>query len=149
VIGICLGTQLIAAALGSKVYAGSEKEIGFFPLGFTKEALAHPLFSHFSNPYIVFHWHGDTFDLPQHAQLVASTHVCKQQAYLIGNQVLGLQFHLEMNETILEDMLLHEGLELEEKGAYIQSKETIKNGYVHLAQNKKDMFLLLNKFFAA
>ena len=148
VIGICLGSQLVAAALGSKVYASSEKEIGFLPGEVYKEALAHPFFDHFNNPYTVFHWHGDTFDLPQNALLVASSGVCKHQAYLIGNQVLGLQFHLEMNETVMEDMLLHDGQELEEKGTYIQSKETIKNGYVHLEQNKKDMFLLLDKFFA-
>jgi GMP synthase-like glutamine amidotransferase len=148
VMGICLGSQLLAAACGSKVYPAKEKEIGFFPVQFTAEAMAHPLFIHFNNPCTIFHWHGDTFDLPDNALLIASTDSCKHQAYLIGNQVLGLQFHFEMNEAIIEDMLLHDGRELEEKGKYIQSKATIKNGYVHLKQNKKDMYLLLDNFFA-
>ena len=148
VIGICLGAQLVAAALGSKVYANKEKEIGFFPVEFTAAALAHPFFDHFHNPCTVFHWHGDTFDLPGNAMLVASTAVCKQQAFLIDNQVLGLQFHFEMNKAVIEDMLLHDGYELEEKGNYIQSKKTIEKGYACLAQNKKDMYLLLDKFFA-
>lgn len=147
VIGICLGSQLIAAALGSKVYPGTEKEIGFFPIQFSKETLTRPLFSHFTNPYTVFHWHGDTFDLPANAQLIASTAICKHQAFLIGNHVLALQFHFEMNETVIEDMLLHDGQELEEKGKYIQSAYEIKKQYAYLHQNKKDIFLLLDKFF--
>jgi GMP synthase-like glutamine amidotransferase len=147
VLGICLGSQLIAAALGSKVYYANEKEIGFFPISFTNEALQHPLFNHFTNRYNVFHWHGDTFDLPSNAILVASTATCKHQAFLIGNSVLALQFHFEMNETVIEDMLLHDGHELEEQGNFIQTKEIIRQHYQHLQQNKKDMFLLLDKFF--
>jgi GMP synthase-like glutamine amidotransferase len=146
VLGICLGSQLIAAALGCKVYYATEKEIGFFSINFTGEALQHTLFNHFTNPYTVFHWHGDTFDLPANAQLIASTDSCKHQAFLVDNNVLALQFHFEMNETVIEDMLLHDGHELEEKGNFIQTKERIKQHYQHLQQNKKDMFLLLDKF---
>lgn len=148
VIGICLGSQLIAAALGSKVYPGKEKEIGFFPLQFAEDALNHSLFRHFKNPYTVFHWHGDTFNLPEGAQLIASTEVCKNQAFLIRDKVLGLQFHFEMNETLIEDMMLHDEHELEEKGNFISTKEIIRNHFHHLQQNKKDLFLLLDKFFA-
>jgi GMP synthase-like glutamine amidotransferase len=148
VIGICLGSQLIASALSCKVYPGKEKEIGFFPVQFTNEAMDNSLFSHFKNPYTVFHWHGDTFDLPAGSQLIASTDVCNHQAYLTGNNVLGLQFHFEMNEPVIEDMLLHDGHELNERGPFISSKEVIRKNYHHLQQNKKDMFLLLDKFFA-
>lgn len=147
VIGICLGSQLIASALGYKVYPGKEKEIGFFPVQFTNDALNNFLFNHFKNPYTVFHWHGDTFDLPANAQFVASTNACKHQTFLIGNNVMGLQFHFEMNEKVIEDMLLHDGNELEEKGKFISSKEEIRKNYHHLQQNKKDLFLLLDKFF--
>jgi GMP synthase-like glutamine amidotransferase len=147
VMGICLGSQLIATALSSKVYYASGKEIGFFPISFTNEALQHSLFNHFTKPYNVFHWHGDTFDLPTNAQLIASTNTCKHQAFLIHNNVLALQFHFEMNETVIEDMLLHDGHELAEEGNFIQTKETIRQQYHHLQQNKKDMFLLLDKFF--
>ncbi len=147
VVGICLGAQLIASALGSKVYSGSGKEIGFFPIQFTQQALKHPLFSHFNNPYTVFHWHGDTFDLPDNAQSIAFSAICQHQGYIINNRVLGLQFHFEMTETILENMLLHDGHELEEAGNYIQKAEEIRRSRFYLQQNKKDIFILLNNFF--
>jgi GMP synthase-like glutamine amidotransferase len=146
VIGICLGAQLIASALGNKVYPAIEKEIGFFPVQFTDNALKHPLFNHFNNPYTVFHWHGDTFDLPENAQLMASTPICKHQAYLIKDKVLALQFHFEMNEAVIRDMLLHDGHELEEKGNYIQKPADILERLDYLKQNKKDLFTLLDKF---
>lgn len=147
VMGICLGSQLIAASLGCSVFSGHEKEIGFFPIQFGDEVLKHPLFNHFKNPYTVFHWHGDTFDLPLNAQLIASTETCKNQAFLIGSGVLALQFHFEMNEAVIEDMMRHDGHELEEKGSYIQPPNEIRKQYHHLRQNKKDIFLLLDKFF--
>lgn len=148
IIGICLGSQLIVAALGGKVYPNNEKEIGFFPVQFSDTALNHPLFHHFNNPCTVFHWHGDTFDLPANAQLIASSEGCRYQAYLIGYTVLGLQFHFEISQTIIDDMLKYDGPELEEAGKYIQSKEQIQNGYQHLLKNRKDFFTLLDKFFA-
>jgi GMP synthase-like glutamine amidotransferase len=146
IMGICLGSQLIAAVLGARVYAGIGKEIGFYPLRFTDAALAHPFFNHFQNPYTVFHWHGDTFDLPDAATLIASTVPCKHQAYLIHDKILGLQFHFEMNEGVIEDMLTHDGHELEEKGDFISTKEAIRNNSHYLEQNKQDLFLLLDKF---
>lgn len=148
VLGICLGAQLIATALGSKVYPNNEKEIGFFPVHFSHSALKNPLFYHCSNPFIVFHWHGDTFDLPANAQLIASGEACQHQAFLIGKSVLGLQFHFEMNGTIIDNMIVHGGEELEAGGKYIQSKEGIQSGYAHLLKNKADFFMLLDNFFA-
>ena len=148
VIGICLGAQLIATAVSCKVYPASQKEIGFFPVQFINDALNHSFFNHFKNPYAVFHWHGDTFDLPANAQVIASSAVCKHQAFLIGSNIMGLQFHFEMNEMIIEDMLQYDGHELNEEGKYIQSKQQLKQGYCHLKQNKKDFFTLLDKFFA-
>ena len=143
IIGICLGSQLISASLGAKVYQGIEKEIGFYPVEFSN----NKLFSHFKNPYSLFHWHGDTFDLPLDAELIASSSVCKNQGYVIKNQILAMQFHLEMNENLLEEMLLHDGEELHEKGNFIQNINDIRNNYSNLNQNKKDLFELLNKFF--
>lgn len=147
VMGICLGAQLIAGALGQKVYKGKEKEIGFLPITFTEEALQLPFCSHYPREYTLFHWHGDTFDLPDNAILLASTEACVNQAFLIGHHVLGLQFHPEMNETTIEQMLLHDGGELEEKGPFIQSKEMIRRQYPFLENNRKDLFRLLEAFF--
>jgi GMP synthase-like glutamine amidotransferase len=147
VIGICLGSQLIASALGVRVYAAKETEIGFFAINFTDNALENLLFNHFTNPYNVFQWHGDTFDLPANAEMIASSESCKNQAYLINKNVLGLQFHFEMNESVIEDMLLYDGHELEEKGKFIQQPDEIRTQFQYLKQNQQDLFLLLDKFF--
>ena len=147
VIGICLGAQLVAAALGAAVYPGTEKEIGFFPLQFSAEGDRHKWFDHFTDHYPVFHWHGDTFDLPASALLIASTTVCKHQAFVIGDNILALQFHPEMNRDTIAAMVANDGNELCEEGKYIQSEEEINAGKTHLEQNKKDLFLLLDKFF--
>ena len=148
IIGICLGSQLIAASLGARVYRGKEKEIGFFPLAFTRKALGHPLFNHFKNPYPVFHWHGDTFDLPDWALRIATSSGCENQAFIIGKNVLGLQFHIEMNDAIIEDLMQHGAGELKETGAFIQNSAEIRSHYTHLEQNRNDLFLLLDKFFS-
>jgi GMP synthase-like glutamine amidotransferase len=121
VIGICLGAQLIASVLGAAVYKGKQTEIGFFRAKFTSIAQQNPWFAHFPEDYILFHWHGDTFDLPERARLMASTRACRNQAFVVGENVLALQFHPEMTRDTIEQMLQHDGAELEEKGKYIQS----------------------------
>ena len=97
-IGICLGSQLIAKTFGGKVYRGPKKEIGFYhDLVIDNNS---KLFSGFTNPFTVFHWHGDTFDLPEKAtRLVHSTNY-PNQAFQIGSAV-GLQFHLEVNAEMV------------------------------------------------
>jgi GMP synthase (glutamine-hydrolysing) len=104
VLGICLGSQLIARALGARVYRNTEKEIGWFPLHWTSAAAADPLFHGFSDPQTVFQWHGETFDLPPGAQHLAYSAACRHQAFRVGN-VYGIQFHLEVTPPIIEDWL--------------------------------------------
>lgn len=93
VLGICLGAQLIANCLGEPVYPNRRKEIGWFPI----EGLTHNNPSLFAFPpsIDVFHWHGDTFDLPDNAVLLARSKACENQAFQLGQTVIGLQFHLE------------------------------------------------------
>ena len=93
VIGVCLGAQLIAASLGAKVYRNKYKEIGWFDLKPSKEAKSTILGNCFSME--VFHWHGDTFDLPKGAVHLASSEATKNQGFIINNRVVGFQFHLE------------------------------------------------------
>jgi GMP synthase (glutamine-hydrolysing) len=95
VIGICLGAQLVADVLGAKVTRNPEKEIGWFPIRWTVAAQTSPLFSFLPREQTVFHWHGDTFDMPQGATLLASSIACRHQAFLYGDRVIGMQFHLE------------------------------------------------------
>ncbi|MEW6669401.1 MAG: gamma-glutamyl-gamma-aminobutyrate hydrolase family protein [Thermodesulfobacteriota bacterium] len=92
VLGVCLGAQLIASAMGSRVYPNSVKEIGWFPV----QAVPTPdgVFR-FPPSCVAFHWHGETFDLPEAAVRLASSAGCRNQAFQIGAHVMGLQFHLE------------------------------------------------------
>ena len=93
VLGVCLGAQLIANAMGAPVYAHTAKEIGWFPV----RACATGASMGFEFPLetTVFHWHGETFDLPTGARLLASSEACRNQAFQLGDHVIGLQFHLE------------------------------------------------------
>jgi len=101
VIGICLGAQLITDVLGAKVYKNVYKEIGWFQVHFTESAKKLPLFSSFPDEMMVFHWHGETFDLPEGAIHLAESEGCKNQAFIYKDKVLGLQFHFEMTEKAM------------------------------------------------
>jgi GMP synthase-like glutamine amidotransferase len=94
VLGICLGAQLIASALGARVYPNAVKEIGWFPV--TKVTSPGNSISCFPESVDVFHWHGETFDLPSGATQFARSIGCENQAFRFGDSVIGLQFHLEI-----------------------------------------------------
>ena len=102
VLGICLGAQLIARALGAAVRPNPEKEIGWYALRFTEAAAVDPLFQGLSLE-TVFHWHGETFDLPPGAELLASSDLCCNQAFRIGESIYALQFHLEVTPHMIAD----------------------------------------------
>jgi len=98
VLGICLGSQLIAKTFGARVYTGPKTEIGFYDdLKINDNS---KLFSNFKNPFTVFHWHGDTFDLPEGATRLVSSEYYPNQAFQYKSAV-GLQFHLEVNEDMI------------------------------------------------
>jgi GMP synthase-like glutamine amidotransferase len=122
VLGVCLGAQLIASALGARVYRNPVKEIGWFPI----RAVAAPE-GMFELPQeaTVFHWHGETFDLPSGAVRLASSAGCANQAFQIGRNVIGLQFHLEMRQQDVAALVEHCGAELVED-RYVQSEAVIR-----------------------
>ncbi len=105
VLGICLGAQLIAKALGGKVKRNREKEIGWYPVFLTEEGKRDPVLRHFDNKENIFHWHGDTFEIPAKAVRLASSPRCKNQAFRYGENTYALQFHLEVDEPMIERWL--------------------------------------------
>lgn len=144
ILGICLGSQFLAELLGGSVYANSQKEIGWFDIeinDFARETVFPNL-----NTIKVFHWHGDTFDLPPQAMLLASSEVTKNQAFIWKNQVLGLQFHFEVDEKAINGMNSAFDQELV-KAAYVQTDVEIKSQIHLVAQNNQMMYDLLTKFF--
>lgn len=113
-LGICLGAQLMAAALDARVYPGPEKEIGWSVLELATTDEPNPLAA--LRDVQVLHWHGDTFDLPEGCTRLASTPICRNQAFARGSNLLGLQFHPEVLGARFEHWLLGHASELATSG---------------------------------
>lgn len=121
VLGICLGAQLIASALGARVYPGPQKEIGWFTVRAVEtNDTAFP----FPESVTPFHWHGETFDLPPGAAHLAESDACKHQAFQIGAKVIGLQFHLETTPESADALITHCRHEIT-PGPFVQDETTI------------------------
>ena len=117
IVGICLGAQLMARALGARVYASGVKEIAWSTLTLTEAAQQGPLRHLADTP--VLHWHGDTFDLPEGALHLASTPLCRNQAFSVGANALGLQFHIELAGADIEHWLVGHAVEIASAGASV------------------------------
>lgn len=105
ILGICLGSQLLAKALGAPVRANPRKEIGWYEVERSEAGRTDPLFRHLRDVEPVFQWHGDTFDLPEGAVHLASSRLCTNQAFRYGDRAYGLQFHLEVDGPLIERWL--------------------------------------------
>ena len=148
VLGICLGSQLIAKTFGAKVYKGPIKEIGFYnDLKFSNNS---KLFDGFTNPFSVFHWHGDTFDLPDGASRLALSKNYENQAFQY-KCAIGLQFHLEVNEQMV-NLWLDKSEEKLQQISYIDPQKirldiddnisTVKSNMQTFYDNFKSLFSL-------
>ncbi len=111
-LGICLGAQLIAAAAGAQVYRGNFKEIGWYPVSITAEGQMDSTVGYLPEKPVVFQWHGEGFDLPRGAQRLAFSLHYDNQAFRMGKNVYGLQFHLEVTPAMIERWLNQNDKEL-------------------------------------
>jgi len=121
-LGICLGAQLIANALGACVYRNAQKEIGWFSVMSTNHGEDH---FRFPKQFLAFHWHGETFNLPPGAVLLARSEACENQAFQIGRHIIGLQFHLETTPESLRALVDNCRSELV-SGTYIQTERRLQ-----------------------
>jgi GMP synthase-like glutamine amidotransferase len=128
VLGICLGAQLIAKALGASVYPNAAREIGWAPVSLTSAAESDALFRGLHTE-VMFHWHGETFDVPKDAELLASSSACRHQAFRWGDRVYGLQFHLEVTPTMIAQWCRED----ETCGDQREAREPI-DPYAHIAR---------------
>ena len=138
-LGVCLGSQIIANALGAKVYKGPQgKEIGWYPVSINDAGMRTPLRHLDKAETIVAHWHGDTFDLPQGAKLLASSDKYQNQAYSYGENILGIQFHPEVTEVKLERWYQNNKHEIDEVGTSIEAlrADAHRNGEILKQQNR-------------
>jgi len=144
IVGICLGSQLIADALGSRVCQNAEYEIGWFPLTFAPEGCE--AFPFLPTDATVLHWHGDTFQLPPGAIRLASSPGCPEQGFVIPQKCLGLQFHFEVDPALARQMV--EGSSDNwPKGMYVQTPEAIlSEAPTHHEKNRKILYGLLDRF---
>jgi len=124
VLGICLGAQLIADVLGARVKRNRDKEIGWFPVLQIETGPRSNLFEYLPGTFLTFHWHGDTFDLPAGAILAARSEGCDHQAFVYGDRVVGLQFHLETTREGVEKLLRNCSADMTE-GKFVQKPDVM------------------------
>lgn len=148
VLGICLGAQLIAASLGAAVRKAPNKEIGWFPVAPAEACLMVDWFYElFKNQPTVYHWHGDQFDIPQGGLNLLLSAANENQAFAYQDNVLGLQFHLEVSRYDVIDMIQHGWSELDH-APYIQGMACQITGCTNVRTAKRTMNRLLDIFLA-
>jgi GMP synthase-like glutamine amidotransferase len=134
VLGICLGAQLIADVLGSDVYPADNKEIGWYPVKKDKNGFTD-LLPDLPDEFPAFHWHGDTFDLPDGAQRLFSSDVTLNQGFIFGDRVIGLQFHWEVTPKNLDNLLKYGKQDLD-NSKYVQKPAEMKKDAKYKKVNK-------------
>ena len=144
VIGICLGSQLIANVLGEEIYKNPEKEIGWFDITLNGPNGDENILNALASSQIkVFHWHGETYKIPANSIHLAYSACCENQAFLYREKVLGLQFHLEVTEQSIRTMVENGRNELV-SGKYIQSEKELLGQSASVESNNKLMFQILD-----
>lgn len=149
ILGICLGAQLLADCLGARVYPASHKEIGWFPVAPTKECKSVEWFYKlFKNNPVVFHWHGDQFEIPEGSIHLITSEANSNQAFIYRENIVGLQFHPEVTEQT-EELMLENGKSDLTDGKYIQSEKEIRTGLVNSSECNQLMSEILARLFVS
>lgn len=145
VLGICLGAQLMARALGAEVRPNRERELGWFEVQLQAQGRDDPRLTGWPDRFEAFHWHGDTFALPAGASWLAASEACAHQGFAWGERALGLQFHLEVTAV---DARRWFDLSPPDSGPYVQPASAVLPRLDAFAANNRLMCALLDRFFA-
>ncbi len=141
VFGVCLGAQIMAKALGAEVYAGPEKEIGWYDIELTEDGIrdplinklaVHPRAGDFWKRFKVFHWHGETFDIPAGAVRLAKSGIYPNQGFRFGSNAYAFQFHIEVKKEMIYEWLKDEPVDMEQVR---KQTEAIYDDYLCRAMN--------------
>ena len=146
VLGICLGAQLIAASLGARVRRNPALEIGWFQVDIQADSLPGYLEGVLPPRFMTYHHHGDTFDIPEGGVAFASSEACPNQGFAIGDHVLALQFHLEMTEQGIEDLIQNDAGDLFSESVFVQTAGEIRAGMENIRANRELLYNLLHAF---
>jgi GMP synthase-like glutamine amidotransferase len=146
VLGICLGAQLMADALGAFVLPGVDAEIGFHPVQTLRDAESS-LISQMPENLSPFHWHRDVFEIPEDCKLLQKSAACPHQAFQLGDHALGLQYHLEATEMWVENLMRNGAKDLASGGPHVQSPEAIRASFASLPGLNQELFRILDRLF--
>lgn len=127
VLGICLGSQILAEVLGGSVRRNHESEIGWFEVSLSPEAADEPVLAAWPRTFTVGQWHGDTFEVPERARIVASSDACDNQLFVFGQRTVGMQFHLEWDEAALATLISTCAEDLSSDGAYVMDAQRMRD----------------------
>ncbi len=147
VLGICLGAQLVAASLGARVRRNAALEVGWFPVDINHSRLTPFLDGVFPARFATFHWHGDTFEVPAGGRAFASSEGCTNQGFVLGHHVLAMQFHPEIKEEGIEDLIANDADDLLSESVFVQTAGEIRSGTAHIAENREILFRIMDAFF--
>jgi GMP synthase-like glutamine amidotransferase len=145
VVGICLGAQLLADVLGARVYENRHMEMGWFPVRAVGDENKPEFLKGLPDKITVFHWHSRTFDLPAGAVHLFESEGCKNQGFIYNGRVVALQFHPEVNEERILNLIRRFGDGME-NGTFVQKKQEMLGQEEYLADTKEFLFLVLDKF---